>query len=109
MYPRLVRPDGAPGSESHDPAGLRDTTSPEALFNAIDGRAVDWGTLHYLVEVYGVTEMSDVRWLQLGLHGEPERMVTLRLPLGGDETSAMHALCVLLAESSAVALEEQLA
>ena len=53
--------------------------------------------------------MSDIRWVQLGLHGDPERMVTLRLPPGSGETSTMHALCVLLAQSSALALEENLA
>jgi hypothetical protein len=70
---------------------------PEQLFEALDGQSVSSGGQRWLIEVYSVTELAGARWVQLGLHGEHERSMTLKLPQGGDEREAMEALAAQLA------------
>lgn len=89
---------------SYAEAGYQPMTSADALFERVNGRTVQWGPLHYSVEVYAVTDEPDSRWVQVGLHGDLERMVMLRLPPGGDESSVIHALWTTLAELASPAI-----
>ena len=90
-------------------ASRRESTPADTLFAAIDGRSISLCGHVYQLEVYGVTEASGARWLQLGLHGDGERLLTLRLPLGANVSRAMHALFVELAEMNAQRFELALA
>lgn len=60
------------------------TLSAERLFRALDGRWIAVAGDRWQAEVYGVTQEGGWRWVQLGLHGAREHMITIRaLPTSG--------------------------
>jgi hypothetical protein len=55
-------------------------TPSDSLFSQLDGRIVRVGSAGWRVEVFSVW-IEEVRWLQIGLKGPSEHMLTLRVPL----------------------------
>jgi hypothetical protein len=97
-------------------AGLRLDVSPVAvlpyrsrgdrktdrLFAALDGSEVRTFGLCFNLEVYSVTDQSSGRWVQLGLRGSQEHLVTLRLPKQSGLREAAIALSEWLADPTHV-------
>jgi hypothetical protein len=80
-----------------DKGGSRPThaiaaAQPAALFAALDGRQVSVSGRKVRLEVYGVWDDLGRRWVQLGLHGRPLRVLTLRLAAGAGVISTLEAL-----------------
>ena len=58
--------------------------SAERLFRGLDGCWIAVAGDRWRAEVYGVIQEGGWRWVQLGLHGAREHMITLRtLPSSG--------------------------
>jgi hypothetical protein len=68
------------------------------VFEALDGRQVQFSGRRWLIEVYSVTDQAGARWVQLGLRGESDRLMTLKLPPGGSERDALEGLGSVLSE-----------
>ena len=51
----------------------------EAVFQVLDGHDFDFEGTHCHVEVYGVYDDGEYRWVQLALEGQQHRMVTLKI------------------------------
>jgi hypothetical protein len=49
------------------------------VFHVLDGHDFDFDGSHCHVEVYGVFDDGDDRWVQLALEGQEHRMVTLKI------------------------------
>lgn len=60
--------------------GAMPVASPERVFEALDGRWFSVSGDHWCAEVYGVLQEGGWRWVQLGLHGAREHIITLRTP-----------------------------
>jgi hypothetical protein len=52
--------------------------STERLFRLLDGRWVVVEGRHWRTEVFSVADEVGSRWIQVGLHGPTEHMLTLR-------------------------------
>jgi hypothetical protein len=59
-------------------ATVDSTLTTEHLFNALDGRWITAAGDQWRAEVYGVLEEGGWRWLQVGLHGPRNHMITFR-------------------------------
>ena len=51
----------------------------ESVFHVLDGHDFDFEGTHCHVEVYGVYDDGEYRWVQLALDGQQHRMVTLKI------------------------------
>ena len=80
----------------------------QRLFEALDGQALRVGDDEWRLQVYGVIEEDDRRWVQLTLDGSAHRVLTLRLESFQGPGHAVTALSRWLAnpaiESSDVLL-----
>jgi hypothetical protein len=74
----------------------------DRLFAALDGSEVRTFGLCFNLEVYSVTDQSTGRWVQLGLRGAHEHLVTLRLPRQSGLREAAIALSEWLADPTHV-------
>jgi hypothetical protein len=70
----------------------------DKLFAALDGSEVRTFGCRFDLEVYSVTDQSSGRWVQLGLRGTHEHLVTLRLPIESGISEATTALSEWLAD-----------
>ena len=52
---------------------------PDHLFAALDGREVNLSGDAYHLEVYGIFDQAETRWVQLAVKGRAEHAVTLKL------------------------------
>jgi len=59
-------------------AGRRDL-SPDTVFRALDGQDIDCDGDACQVEVCGIYDDGNQRWVQLALAGKRPRMMTIRL------------------------------
>jgi hypothetical protein len=75
----------------------------ERLFAALDGSEVLASGRRFDLEVYSVTDQPTGRWVQLGLKGLHDHLVTLRLPRQSGLREATTALSEWLADPSHVA------
>lgn len=66
----------------------------DAVFRALDGHQFDFDGSTCHVEVYGVYDAGDRRWVQLALADERERMVTLRVDANHGIECALVSLAV---------------
>jgi hypothetical protein len=66
--------------------------SPQALFDALDGRIVRASTGEWRVEIYSVSDDRQTRWVQLGLGGDPAFCLTMRLNPDADSAYALNVL-----------------
>jgi hypothetical protein len=64
----------------------------QSTFETLDGRDLFVSHRHWRVEVFSVSDHADHRWVQVGLHGSGDYMLTLRLPAGAGPQSAVSAL-----------------
>lgn len=72
----------------------------DRLFAALDGSEVRTSGHRFALEVYSVTDQSTGRWVQLGLRGLHEHLVTLCLPKQSGLQEATTALSKWLADPS---------
>jgi hypothetical protein len=79
-------------------AGLLRTA--DRLFAALDGSEVRTLGHRFDLEVYSVTDQSSGRWLQMGLRGHHDHLVTLCLPPRSGIAEATQALSQWLANPS---------
>ena len=70
----------------------------DRLFAALDGSEVLTSGHRFDLEVYSVTDQATGRWVQLGLRGSHEHLVTLRLPKQSGLQEATTALSAWLAD-----------
>ena len=70
---------------------------PKRLFVALDGRDVTISGHGWHVEVYGVVDEVNGRWIQLAVRGQNQYMVTFRLRPGAGVQHAVLALASWLA------------
>jgi len=68
----------------------------DGLFRALDGRAIMVSNRRCLLEVFGIVDEAECRWVQLAVHGLGHRMLTLRLELGDGLTKALAAVYAAL-------------
>ena len=73
------------------------------LCAALDGSEVRTSGLRFDVEVYSVTDQSTGRWVQLGLRGSQEHLITLQLPRQSGLREATTALSEWLSDPTHVA------
>jgi hypothetical protein len=70
--------------EPNTPAPATESLSAERVFRGLDGCWIAVAGDRWRAEVYGVIQEGDWRWVQVGLHGAREHMITLRtLPTSG--------------------------
>ena len=81
----------------------RSGRNADRLFAALDGSEVRTSGCRFDLEVYSVTDQRTGRWVQLGLRGTQEHLVTLRLPVKSGLSEATNALSEWLADPSHVA------
>jgi len=79
-------------------AARKPSKNADKLFAALDGCEVRTFGCRFDLEVYSVTDQSTGRWVQLGLRGAREHMVTLRLPIQSGLSEATTALSEWLAD-----------
>jgi hypothetical protein len=70
------------------------------VFSELDNLELFNGDQHWRVEVFSVSDQNNYRWVQVVVHGEPDRMLTLRLPAGARADCAIPALSERLAHPS---------
>ena len=96
-------------SRGDSPAGLNDAAgttvesdlSAERLFRALDGRWIAVSGNRWRAEVYGVLQEGGWRWVQVGLHGARDHMLTLRTTQTSGISQLLLALTAWLAGSEA--------
>ena len=76
--------------------------SADRLFAALDGSEVRTLGYRFDLEVYSVTDQSSGRWLQMGLRGHHDHLVTLCLPKESGISEATQALSYWLANPAHV-------
>jgi len=74
----------------------------DRLFAALDGSEVRTLGQCFNLEVYSVTDQSSGRWLQMGLRGPHDYLVTLRLPKQSGIQQATRALSAWLADPARI-------
>ncbi|MEO7190118.1 MAG: hypothetical protein ABI051_03610 [Vicinamibacterales bacterium] len=74
----------------------------ERLFTALDGSEVRTSGRRFDLEVYSVTDQQTGRWVQLGLRGLHEHLITLRLPQQSGLQEAAVALSAWLSDPAHV-------
>jgi hypothetical protein len=72
----------------------------DRLFAALDGSEVRMPGHRFDLQVYSVTDQATGRWVQLGLHGTQEHLVTLCLPSRSGLQEAATALSEWLRDPS---------
>ncbi len=70
---------------------------PRDLWRALDGHFLRLSGRRWRVEVYGVCDDGERRWIQLSLSGRTRHMLTLRLTAGDGAPRAALALASWLA------------
>ena len=96
IAPRPALPMGVEPSERLERRPAEHTA--DALFWELDGSELDASGRQWTVEVYSVTDQPSGRWLQLGLKGAQDHLLTLRLPNDGGTDEAARALAAWLAD-----------
>ena len=76
--------------------------SADRLFAALDGSEVRTLGHRFDLEVYSVTDQISGRWLQMGLRGRHDHLVTLCLPRESGISEATQALSHWLADPAHV-------
>jgi hypothetical protein len=71
----------------------------ELLFRALDGRWLTVSGDRWRAEVYGVTQEGGWRWVQVGLHGARDHMITIRTVPTSGTSQVILALTAWLAGS----------
>ena len=66
--------------------------APNRVFEMLDGRELRVSNHHWNVEVYSVSDQAQHRWVQIGLKGEHDYMLTLRLDSGSSGQRAIDTL-----------------
>ena len=74
----------------------------DRLFAALDGSEVRTLGHRFDLEVYSVTDQSTGRWMQMGLRGLHDHLVTLCLPKESGISEATRALSLWLANPTHV-------
>lgn len=65
----------------------------DALFQSLDGLMLPVLGRVWLVEVFGIHDLGNARWLQIGLHeGATSHLVTQKISFGGSLREASKAL-----------------
>jgi hypothetical protein len=82
------------------PQGL--PVQPERLFSDLDGHDLKIAGRRWHVEVYGVCDQGDHRWLQLSLRGRGRHMITVTLHRGDGARKAVPLLSAWLANPARV-------
>ena len=73
------RPDSPSGAVGRSEATVEAALNAERLFQALDGRWLSVSGEYWRAEVYGILQEGGWRWVQVGLHGAREHMLTLRM------------------------------
>ena len=58
---------------------MKSRVAPEKLFEELDGTQLSVGGVDWRVQVFGVIDEPDKRWVQIALDGARRRVLTLRL------------------------------
>lgn len=58
---------------------MKNRVAPDQLFSALDGTQLQVGGADWRVEVFGVIDEPERRWVQIALEGTRRRILTLRL------------------------------
>lgn len=64
----------------------------QRVFDVLDGSALSISGHQWLVEVFSVSDQAPHRWVQVGVSGDQNYMLTLRLNLGAGAQPAIDAL-----------------
>src|SRR6185436_7284254 len=91
-----------PWSALH-PGLVNEIVEPQRLFEMLDGRDLFVSKHHWLVEVFGVSDQSEHRWVQLRVKGIEQYMLTIRLETGAGPGPAIAALSSWLSDPSEAA------
>jgi hypothetical protein len=68
----------------------------QRVFDVLDGSALSISGHQWLVEVFSVSDQAPHRWVQVGVTGDQNYMVTLRLNAGAGAQRALDALSTWL-------------
>ena len=103
----------APVGDAAMPIQLRmakkeEFVEPQRLFEALDGRDLSVSDRHWHLEVFSVTDQAQHRWVQVGLKGDQEFMLTLRLNSGAGAQPCLQALSSWLGDPSEAAQTSQI-
>jgi hypothetical protein len=83
----------------------RDSQTPpsgtQRLFEALDGSALRVGDVEWRLQVYGVIEAGNRRWVQLTLDGVAHQVLTLKLEKTHGPRYAVSALARWLSDPTA--------
>ena len=90
---------------------------PERLFSDLDGRDLTASGCRWRIEVYGVCDQGDQRWIQLGVRGVRgtstasvrRHMLTLILRRGEGARQAMPVLATWLANPDQIGVVRSVA
>lgn len=74
--------------------------SPEALFDDLHGQATVVGNRAWSIDVFSVSDLAGDRWVQLAVHGDEDRMLTLRLAPWDGPDEVLAAVKMRLVERS---------
>jgi hypothetical protein len=66
--------------------------TPDDVFAALDDAEVVMERRHWHLEVFSVSDDAAGRWIQLGMSGAAEHMITVRLEAGASADRAMAAV-----------------
>ena len=73
-------------------------TTADELFRSLEGTDVLLGGDRWHVDVFSVIDEVDARWVQLGLIGAREHLLTLRLDRGAPSESVLACVSAWLAD-----------
>ena len=73
----------------------------DRLFESLQGRDVAAGGRTWRVEIYSISDVGPVRWIQLALNGLPRHMLVLKLAAGSGVRPVLRAVSSWLANPSA--------
>jgi hypothetical protein len=71
---------------------LESPSSPQTLFDAIDGKTLRVSDRVWRIEVFSVLMEAGTTWVQLALKGSPSHTLMLKLP---PQAGLTHVTCLL--------------
>lgn len=82
--------------------GVKSVVAPDQLFSALDGAQLSVDGSAWRVEVFGVIDEPDRRWLQVALDGAERSIVTVRLDHSASAGQVVEQLSTWIHDPQAV-------
>lgn len=73
---------------------------PDELFAELDNMEIAAGECRWRIEVFSISDQEGQRWIQLGVRGTTEHMITLRLQPGAGLADALPEVLKSLGTST---------